>query len=207
MGKGVFDLGSYEEKEAYFQKVLSDVKQHIYRYTGSAERYFLFGIKKVVLSSPAWSRFQILKKQFPYISNHDFPALLEDQFIFFQDEQLKERLCNKYLEGTVSYGTSEYHYILGSLLGFPPNAVHFFSTGKADQEPKKRITIRFCGVECVGSVEDLVNDVIWLWENYPYPDMDILTLNYNCECADIQYGDISRVIDVQKRILSHISAV
>lgn len=168
-------------------------------YSGVFERFFLFGVKRVIVSAPHWSKFNLMKKNYPYIDKKLFPPLKGD-YLFFYEEELKDEIYDRYLKGNehLRKFSPEFNRIMGTILGYPPNAVEFFSSERHKQFPEKKIALRYCGVECVGSMDDMVEDVQWLWEKYPYPDLDMLTVSYKRLHVDIQYGDINYVKELQE---------
>lgn len=178
-------------------------------WTGLAERFFLLGIKRVCISGNYNIQFPILKKNYPYIDKDVLPFLKDeeyDSFIFFYDENVKAEMMKNYIQGKshIKKLSEEYHRLLGTILGYPPNAIDFYSSGGFKREPHKRIVLRFCGVECVASVDDLVEDVQWLWEKYPYPDADIVTIQYRYEYVELPYGDVKHVKKIQQQGLRYI---
>jgi hypothetical protein len=178
------------------------------RYLGTAERFFLFGIKKVVSSSPIWSKYEILKKQFPSVSHDEFPLLEKDEYLFFQTQELRDSIYNEILKPNchIKLQSPESARVFGTVLGYPPKAIEFFVSqpGEKKEDEKKKIGIRYCGVECAASLDDLVDDVSWLWEQYPYPDMDVLCVSYEREHVDFPYGDIEYVRRMQQKALNYI---
>lgn len=179
-------------------------------YSGVFERFFLLGIKKVILSSAQWSKFDLLKRNYPCIDKTLFPALPSgeegEEHLFFYDEELKEEIYLKYIKGNehIKPYTEEYHRLLGTILGFPPKAVDFFSSGEHEKQPHKKVFLQFCGVQCVASIDNLVEDVEWLWEKYPYPESDILIAKYKYDYVDFTYGDIKAVKEAQQHGLAYI---
>lgn len=174
---------------------------------GLSERFFLFGIKKAVFGSEYHlKRFNILIKHYPYIDRTLFPPL-ENSYIFFQDQETKERIYKEFLEPNkhLKKFSPEFDRIIGTILGFPPKAVEFYSSRESQRHPEKRIYLRFCGVECVGSVDDMVDDVKWLWDTYPYPDADVLCIEYEKEYIEFEFGDLKSIEAAQKGLKNYIA--
>lgn len=173
------------------------------RYT-TYERFFMCGIKQVINCSPADSKFDLLLKNYPYIDKELFPPLGGD-CLFFQDEELKEKIYREYLEPNkhLKKFSPEFNQIMGTILGYPPKAVEYFSN-RENRDNTKHIGLYFCGVQCASSLDHLVEDVQWLWETYPYPDRDVLSVRYQNEYMEFPFGDIQYVKDVQERAIKYI---
>jgi hypothetical protein len=176
---------------------------------GLSERFFLFGIKKVLYGNEDHlKRFEILIKNYPFIDKELFPPLGDDGYLFFYDEETKEKMYVEYLEPNkhVEKWSPDYDRIIGTVLGYPPKAVEFYSSGRSKKYPEKVIYYHFCGVECVGSVDDMVDDIQWLWNTYPYPDADVLCIEYNRQYIEFEYGEIEKVKEVQKSAIKYLAS-
>lgn len=173
---------------------------------GITERFFLFGIKKVITIDPTYPKFNILINQFPYVDKELFPPL-EDDYIFFYDEYLKKQIYNQYLKENIHIKkfSPEFNRIMGTILGYPPKAVDYYVDRMRNEKlTDDSIGLYFCGVECVSGIEDLAENVEWLWKKYPYPNMDVLTACYKRQYIEFEYEDIAAIRNAQKAVVAKI---
>ncbi|SFJ92307.1 hypothetical protein [Thermoflavimicrobium dichotomicum] len=170
-------------------------------YYGSNEVAFLLGLRKSVWLTPGYSLFDEIANKYPFISKREFPALKGG--IFFQNEEIKKELCKNHLKDAenIEFGSSKFHYTIGHLLGYPPKAIHFFVHLITNSNLNiKRVGIDYCGVTCAGSIDDLLDDATWLWQEYPFPEWDILKIQYQDKKIYIPYQDFETLQEVQKKL-------
>ncbi|SHF20748.1 hypothetical protein SAMN05444392_11080 [Seinonella peptonophila] len=103
-----------------------------------------------------------------------------NEYIFFQSNELKQDFASKTCK--MQYISLDFEKELGKVLGFPDKAVEFFITKKQIKRTlgehsaeylklkEKHIGLRYCGVQCAASIDDLIENVEWLWERYPYQE-------------------------------------
>lgn len=167
------------------------------------EEGFFFCNKPAIWISPRYSVFEELYfGGYPYITKEQFHALENHEVIFFQNECLRKKALDQYIKVNkhCERFSPDFHYILGHILGFPPRAVDFFVQYQHDPRLEKyRIEMKYCGVECIGSICDLVDNATWLWKQYPFPDLDTLTIDYNDKRVSIEYGDIQNAKELIKQ--------
>lgn len=168
------------------------------------EEGFFFCKKPAIWISPSYSVFEELYFDgYPYITKKQFHALEDHEVIFFQNEHLRQQALDQYIrcnEDCERFSPT-FHRIVGTILGFPPRAVDFFVQYQHDPRLKRyRIGMKYCGVECIGSICDLADNAAWLWERYPYPDLDILTIDYDDNRVCAEYGDIQRVKKLARQL-------
>jgi hypothetical protein len=168
---------------------------------GLFERYFLSGIKRVCLNYPNFEKFEYMKTNYPYIDHNLFPALRPGILLFFQNEQLKRQTIETYLQNAdqIQPDSYEYHKVLGTILEFPPKAVEFFASGRNETEPS--IGIHFCGTSFSSSVDDITENVAWMWNHFPYPEDDILMLRHQMDFVEIPFKDFDMLEEIEKNII------
>ncbi|MBA4542008.1 hypothetical protein H1164_03715 [Thermoactinomyces daqus] len=151
---------------------------------------FLAGIKPSCYENMSRVPIDVLRKleRFPRFSV--FPGY----DIFFRDEQSR----NEFAEAVVKIprDSAEFHRILGLALGFPPRAVDFYVkrvSGEISLEQfyEQKVGLYHAGVWCTGHKRDIVVNMRWLWERYPYNDKSRVATYYNNDrqAYPIQYGD------------------
>lgn len=105
-------------------------------------------------------------KQYPFVGSivsHTISGLI----MYFQDE-MKRTTFLEAIRG-LEVNSPEYHEQIGIALGYPPKAARFYSLFIQDEERFrcKKVGIQFNGCGCIGHVEDIEDNVRWLWERYP----------------------------------------
>lgn len=167
---------------------------------GLFEHYFLKGIKRVCINYPHFSKFEHMLTNYPYIDRTIFPALKPTSFIFFQNETLKEHAIHTYLQNAdqIQPDSYEFHKAIGSILEFPPKAVEFYASGRARKEP--RMNIYYYGNSFSSSIDDVTENVAWMWEKFPYPEDDVLLIRLKDDFAEVPYGDFDMLREIERNI-------
>ncbi|MFC7441415.1 hypothetical protein [Laceyella putida] len=123
---------------------------------------FASGIKPAYISDESESGFQDLIEKYPYI------YLNQRNVMFFKSEELKNNFVTRL--DLVEPGSHEYHRIIGEMLGYPPQAVDFFTRCQEQPELRaKKAAFRYCGIYFVGNVEQALDICYWLWKNVRIP--------------------------------------
>jgi hypothetical protein len=165
------------------------------KYFAMFEKYFLNNIRKTVLTDPSYSRFQHMFENYPYIDKNDFPAL-EDQYIFFQTDELKQELCNDYLPYKIKDLGEDYHRALGGLLMYPPCCIEYFVSKEREQQDR-RIFLLYYGMTCGVSMRDLDKAASYLWNLIPNPVDDTMVFKDNETYIEIPYRDLELIRRLQ----------
>lgn len=174
-------------------------------YSSLSEWYFLNGIKRTCINYPNFSKFEQMKKEYPYVDKKEFIGI-GDNCIFFQTEELKEQMLNRYLRGNENVPTDspEYHRIIGNILEYPPKSIDFFIKGGSLYKPVHAVHMRYCGNNIVANILDLEDNVKWLWAKFPYPLDDTLLLQQGANFIFIDYGDYNKVREIVKNTKHYI---
>jgi len=162
----------------------------------------------------------LLCKGYPYITEKEFPALSLKSYLFFQDETLKEEFLKKYQPQSIERYGVEYHTCLGETLGLPPLAIQFFlrenelykKIGDREQDSdqlfKEYMNLRrneaflnYCGVRCGVNIEELEENVKWLWKQYGDVKMDMVSVEYKNTEFFIPYEDGQKLRETKKILL------
>ncbi|MFC7443499.1 hypothetical protein [Laceyella putida] len=137
---------------------------------------FKNGIKPSLLLEESQPGFDEMLS-FPHVSIH----LLEGarQCLFFPDEREKMNWMQR--TASLSHTTPAFHKELGLVLGYPPKAVDFFvrriqcqKEGHLEELERlkaKRVGLHYAGISCNGNVDDLIENVYWLWDTYEVDDV------------------------------------
>jgi hypothetical protein len=133
--------------------------------------------------------------KYPYISKKEFPAL-DDQYIFFQSESLKETLTRKYLPSPIHQAGDEYHRALGGLLQYPQCCIDYFLSEERQQQ-SKRAFLLYYGMTCAVSMRDLEEAASHLWDLIPNPADDTLVLKEDEFYTEIPFRDIKFIQHLQ----------
>jgi hypothetical protein len=95
----------------------------------------------------------------------------KDIKIYFQTTDLKRAYAeqSKHLQP----GSVEWVALIGHTLGYPPKAVSYYARQWENESEivhaTKHISLNYCGVHCAGNIDDLVENVHWLWDTYNHP--------------------------------------
>jgi hypothetical protein len=122
---------------------------------------FLDGYKPAFLYSPQDDTYN--NTDISKLDGH--PFILVDIFhnrdhkLFFHTDKQKQSFVDRI--GIIS-DSPEFHKELGLVLGYPPLAVDYYIK-KTDKHKKCYVTY---GFTCVSSIDDLIKNVMWLWEEY-----------------------------------------
>lgn len=140
---------------------------------------FLKGYKPAVLMNPKSDDKEDIKMLSSYPFVEDIQVFdLEGQILYFQNEKLKQDFLDRYQYINDPH-SAKYHRLLGLTLGFPPKAVDFYVSELMfpDEHRERRIGLGYCGIECISSVGDLIENVTYLWDQ----------INNSDETTDIWY--------------------
>ena len=155
-----------------------------------------------------------LIENFPYIDEKKCNLFDGKKFyIFFQEE---ESMLNfqRQMEA-IQPQSPEFHKIFGLTLGFPPNAVDFYVkkiTAKEDERlqlKRQQIGLRFCGISCAANINDLIEDALWLWDRYPYPEAirEGLSIRVHNERVSVPYKNFTRLRYIHMQILERTHSI
>lgn len=162
---------------------------------------FLAGIKPSSYECLAQLPPDALKKleKFPRFSVHP------GYDIFFRDEPERDGFA-KAVEN-LSRDSTEFHRLLGLALGFPPRAVDFYVkriSGELNREQfyEQKVGLYHAGVWCAGHKRDIVENMGWLWERYPYHDQSKVATYHNNDrqAYPVQYGDYETLHRLAERL-------
>jgi hypothetical protein len=119
---------------------------------------FLMGIKPAILISNVMAKLPALAK-YPRIER-------KHNTMFFQDEGTKRR----FEKDAKSAGFRD---IVGHYLGYPPKAVEWFGAnmGNFEKFELEKVGVKYLGRQFTSSIDDLEDNVRWLWENVSAPDL------------------------------------
>jgi hypothetical protein len=158
---------------------------------------FVQGLKPAIYRNTLDKQFNeklpFLLENFPYIEGEKV-ALIPDPevgtYIFFQNEELKADFSAK-LEN-VEPGSKEFHKVLGSALGYPPKAVQFFAESWVDESlDQLKVGMYYLGIGCSGSIEDLTENCLWLWNQYQIEEGIKVRLGTNF--TEVDYMDLEKL--------------
>lgn len=131
---------------------------------------FLKGYKPALLYDTDSDQELQQLNEFPFIYVRIYN---KDQHLYFRSEQLKQEFLKRTKD--LEPDSPDYHKETGLALGFPPKAVDFFCTNLVDVDKTldlPRIAIDYCGICCISSIDSLIEDVSYLWENVNVPSSD-----------------------------------
>ncbi|RAL25705.1 hypothetical protein [Thermoflavimicrobium daqui] len=178
----------------------------------SEEEAFLMGIKPALLTTERNERFNELLN---YPSFTDFSPVRFDYerkmhfkgWMFFQTNQQRLEVLKQIKEqGIISIKSLEARRLMGLILGYPPKAVDSFirrlklkkENLEEHKEKESRVAImEYCGCGFVCYIEDILECSKWLWQRYPYPELDQLMIKHEEE-FNIRFGDfheLNRLVD------------
>ncbi|WP_028778665.1 hypothetical protein [Shimazuella kribbensis] len=126
---------------------------------------FLKGYKPAVLMNPNHDDENDIRSLigYPFVENIQVFASA-GQVLYFQNEQLKQDYFYQ-SKDTPDPHSPEFHKLLGITLGFPPKASQFYSETVQDESLSwKKIGFEYCGICCVGALEDIKENVEWFWQ-------------------------------------------
>lgn len=177
---------------------------------------FLLGYKPALLDTVLSEDFATmlpdLKRKYPYIT--EGIGLRDDvtTYMFFQTEEQKKSFQQQ-LE-KVAPKSPEFHKILGLALGYPPKAVEFHSKLWSENEEAKQLELRkvgmhYYGITCNGNVDDLIENCLWLWDTYNFPDgpKDTLEVRIHTNFYPVEYKDVDTLKKLQEQVWSMIDTM
>lgn len=151
----------------------------------------------------------IYEKKDPRYDRYPHIILHNDLCLYFQTENMKRQFINN--TKNVSFPSLEFERILGLTLGFPPKAVEYYVA--IHQEQRKNgdtsgleLGLHYCGVECLTSLHDLTDNVLWLWDQYSHPSiLEISVLRENesgkfVEMLEVSYQDRNKLAKIQNEL-------
>lgn len=161
---------------------------------------FLLGLKSAIFEPKSDAE----KVLYSYPHQDLNKWLPEPHTIVFQKEELKQKFLSELK--TIDH-PRDFHRLLGSTLGYPPKAVEDFvkrhelltSGVPLESFVKNTIGLRYCGVECSGHVNDLIDDCKWLWDHYPQ-GYDVLKVEKNRVLYPISFHDFVKLERVKKTL-------
>lgn len=108
-----------------------------------ATEFFLLGIKPILILPTN----EHLKTKYPFINASQFPPL-ENSCMYFQTEALKQETYEQFLAPNrhIKPNTAEFHRLIGTLLGYPPEAVNYFASGDYQKSLNRNVEICYCGI-------------------------------------------------------------
>jgi hypothetical protein len=125
--------------------------------------------------------------------------------MFFRDRQLRDKFV-KAVEA-IPRKSPDFHRVLGLALGYPPKAVEFYVkrvSGELSREEfyEQRVGFYHAGIWCTGHKRDIVVNMRWLWERYPYNDRSRITTYYNNDrqLHPVQYGDYETLHNIAEAL-------
>ncbi|RAL20824.1 hypothetical protein [Thermoflavimicrobium daqui] len=170
------------------------------------EQAFFLGIKPALLANEMYERFDELLT-FPHVT--DFSPIRYSctrrmnykGWLFFQTEEQKQEVLKKAEElGITSIDDIEAERLLGHILGYPPKAVDTYlqrlKLKQENQAERKRKEIREVAMEYYGCVfmcyvEDILECAKWLWDTYPFSELDQLLIDHCGEKAKVEFRDFN----------------
>ncbi len=138
-----------------------------------SEESFLLGIKPALITTDHYEFISHLKTNYPYYVLQKRESFSD--YLFFQDKEKMHSFLNQ-VNGTSDSQNPKHIQALGICLGFPPEAVHYFLI--AGSRMYERVGLHYMGIHCAGSIDKLINNVLWLWNKYPFPELDKLQVIY-----------------------------
>lgn len=137
---------------------------------------FLAGFKPALYgnsASPSFVKYMDKLVHYPVIKDgidiFDGPEFA----LFFRTKKLKEDFMDRIAQ--IEPRSPELHELLGITLGYPPLAARYYALCHRleleDQERqdlvRHRVFLRYAGSRCVSHIDDLEENTIWLWNQYP----------------------------------------
>ncbi|WP_028778198.1 hypothetical protein [Shimazuella kribbensis] len=146
-----------------------------------SEQAFIMGMKPAVMTNDRYKMIHYLKDKYPFFTLQKRPNC--NEYIFFQDKSKKEHFLDQ-MDKKPNPQNPEHIRALGLILGFPPKAVDYFvrlhfATSDKPILASQNVGLYYCGIHCASSVDSLLDDVLWLWDKYPYPEIDTLQIRYH----------------------------
>lgn len=112
--------------------------------------------------------------------------------LFFRNEASKK----EWVKSTIGVDRQELHRLLGLTLGYPPKAVNFFVANLGEHLRDKTVTVRYSGINFGGSIDDLEENIKWIWDSYQQKSAS--KVRYGSTVVYIPYRDeieLKRIYD------------
>lgn len=172
---------------------------------------FMAGLKPAILLAEQQSDFQYVA-DYPSVPIH----LLENrhQQLFFRTEKERDDWITHTQD--VDHQSLVFHQKLGIVLGYPPKAVkHYVNRLKLQKENinldelskvnSKSIGLHYAGIACNSNIDDLVDNVRWLWDTYQQDKM--LNVRHDTSLIAIQYRDETELKNVYNQLHKMLDTV
>jgi hypothetical protein len=174
---------------------------------------FLKGYKPAVLMNPNHDDENDIKSLAGYPSVENVQVFdSAGQVLYFQNEELKQDYLYQ-SKNTLNPHSPEFHKLLGITLGFPPKAVDFYVSElmSPDDYRHDRVGLDYCGISCIGGLDDLLENTAFLWDQIKNPkeEMEIWYRSIDeskPKTYEISYQNYDHVIQAKKELsrLVHI---
>lgn len=131
--------------------------------------------------------------------------------IFFQTEEQK-CVFEKQMKD-VEWGTYQYHYNLGIVLGFPLRSVKFYAamrqledqTGEYPKEEEKNgVGVIWAGFFFSSHLDFVLDEIVWLWDKYNHPkaiENPLYLWDKETSYLEVPYGDFERLRETRNYIM------
>lgn len=152
----------------------------------------------------------LVSKVMPYYEQseieqiHKYPhvSVIQQQresTLYFQNEELKERFIQKTKIIGADHKSPEFFYYLGIALGYAPKAVAYYVNKhvKQIQSTSVEIAYDYNGIQFASCADNLLYDVIWLWDQYT---MENMVIYYHKRWSLLQRGDYKQLLKIREEI-------
>lgn len=151
-------------------KVVGDKSNHRIKFIDETLPITI-GVKDIVFANIWRDSFPTLCEEYGFKYIHYVNHRGIDDFFICKDDDAVNKVISSGIIDMRKQGpmTVESHYILGTLLGFPPKACAKFS--KMEFAERSSITVNYCGILFRSFPDTLDDDILWLLQNKK-PTMD-----------------------------------
>ncbi|MBA4494135.1 hypothetical protein ACFO25_10695 [Paenactinomyces guangxiensis] len=153
---------------------------------------FLRGLKPACLS-----------KMTDELSVYPYQPMSDGWYMFFRSHQQKKAFCDRLYQIKTA---EDLHRLKGEALGYPPKAIEYYCYKNS---PQTRVSLHyFNGIDCVSHVEDIEENVFWLWNTYKYDQLLLVKIIQHEEpqyLPPVPYKDMEQLQKVSRLAESLLS--
>lgn len=144
----------------------------------------IVGVKDIVFASIWRDSFPILCEEYGFKYIHFVNHRGADNYFICKDDNAVNKVMASGIIDMRKQGrmTVESHYILGTLLSFPPDACIKYSKKEFDE--CSSITVNYCGIVFRSFQDTLDNDILWLLQNKKPTTDENFNLSIEADKAD-----------------------
>ena len=108
------------------------------------------------------------------------------------DKQFNDKLPFLLENFPYKTGSPEFYKVWGCALGYPPKTIQFFAESWVDEKlDQLKVGMYYLGIGCSGSIEDLTENCLWLWNQY---QIEVgIKVRLDTSFTEVDYMDLEKL--------------